>query len=129
MINISVIDSVLTELGMKYRRFEVENTVLLFCTLPNGRVYDLSVDKDGCIKLWQFIGDASTSQYDMRIVCRRSEYPCAAVGFEVTDEGNICFYAELKVNFNNPNTAEQIYKLIKGYCEIILNFSIENVLM
>lgn len=119
----SIVNIALTKLNVKCRKVQLSDGVLLFCTLPNGLTYDLSVCKDGSIRLWRFVGTTSISKAGTRIEYRNPRCPDAAVGFEVTDEGDICLYAENKIDFDNPHSIKSICKLIEGYSSMIINIS------
>lgn len=119
----AAIEVELKRLDVVYRSMNFLNEILLFCALPNGLTYDLSVCKDGSIRLWRFVGITSISKAGTRIEYRNPQCPDAVVGFEVTDEGDICIYTENKINVDNPHSIKSICKLIEGYSGMITNIS------
>ena len=56
---------------------------------------------------------------------RTSKSPHAVVGMEVTDEGDISFYAEQKVDITDSRSAVRIDRMISSY----INLQVDNSLV
>lgn len=110
---------VLDYLNIKYRKIDFKNGELYFCTLPSQLTFDLFEGIDGTIKLWSFVGSVPVSKAGMRCEYRSPDHPDTAIGFEVTDEGDLCLYAEQMVDADSPLRERRIFRMIAGYSEMI----------
>ena len=117
--NTSIAEAALYHLGIRYRRICLKDGILFFCSLPNELTFDLFMGLDGVIKLWRFVSSVSVSEAGMRCEYRRPDYLDTAIGFEVTDEGDLCLYAEQRVDADNPLRERRIFRMIAGYSEMI----------
>ena len=81
--------------------------------------WGLDIDDHGIIRLWKFIGTAPLSKSGNRCEYRNSQQPCSAVGIEVTDEGDVSFYAEQKVDVTDAKSAARIDRMISRYINMI----------
>lgn len=112
--------SVLDLLRINYREFPCENGKFYFCINPvNGVAFDLKQGEDGIIRLWRFVGTAPVSKAGFRCEYRKPQNPSSLIGLEITDEGDICLYAQRDISCDDPKSKEHIYNMIKGYIKII----------
>ena len=86
--------------------------------------FDIQYEGNGLIRLWRFIGTAPASKAGRRCEYRTSKSPHAVVGMEVTDEGDISFYAEQKVDITDSRSAVRIDRMISRY----INLQVDNSL-
>ena len=131
-INIEIINTILNDLNIKYRCFEMKNKELFICTF-NDLTFDILVENNSeneeSIKLWRFVGSTSESKAGARIECRSSEKPNTTVGFEVTDEGDISMFETIIIDKNNVSIRKDITAAIKSFCRIITCFHYEKISM
>ena len=105
--------------------FRAEAESSIFCTIPEKKLtFDIQYEDNGLIRLWRFIGTAPASKAGKRCEYRASKYPSAVVGMEVTDEGDVSFYAEQKVDITDSRSAVHIDKMISRY----INLQVDNFL-
>ena len=118
--------AVLDRLRIKYRKLPWREGAFYYCTIPsNGYTFDLQCeDKDNTVRIWKFIGTAPLSKAGRRCEYRNPHYPWAVIGMEVTDEGDVSFYAEQKIEMTDRKSAARIDKMISGYIDMIANSSI-----
>lgn len=112
--------AVLSRLGIKYRELPCGNGVLYLCRIPaNGYTFDMKCDNHGVIRLWRFIGTAPLSKAGSKFEYRNPKQLCSVVGMEVTDEGDVSFYAEQKVDVADVKSFAQIDRMITRYVNMI----------
>lgn len=87
-------EAMLSRLHISYRKIPVRNGTIYFCSIPNKCTFDLLINDTGEIKLWSFIGECSPSKAGICYEYRNSKQPNAAIGVEITRDGDISFYAE-----------------------------------
>ena len=123
--NVSTLGDALRRLGINYREFPCRSGEFYFCTIPEKKLtFDIQYEDNGLIRLWRFIGTAPASKAGKRCEYRASKYPSAVVGMEVTDEGDVSFYAEQKVDITDSRSAVRIDKMISRY----INLQVDNSL-
>lgn len=123
--NVSTLGVALSRLGINYRDFPCRSGEFYFCTIPEKKLtFDIQYEDNGLIRLWRFIGTAPASKAGKRCEYRASKYPSAVVGMEVTDEGDVSFYAEQKVDITDSRSAVRIDKMISRY----INLQVDNSL-
>lgn len=123
--NVSTLGAAFSRLGIKYRDFPCRSGEFYFCTIPEKKLtFDIQYEDNGLIRLWRFIGAAPASKAGRRCEYRTSKFPHAVVGMEVTDEGDISFYAEQKVDITDSRSAVRIDRMISGY----INLQVDNSL-
>ena len=123
--NVSTLGGALSRLGINYRDFPCRSGEFYFCTIPEKKLtFDIQYEDNGLIRLWRFIGTAPASKAGKRCEYRASKYPSAVVGMEVTDEGDVSFYAEQKVDITDSRSAVHIDKMISRY----INLQVDNSL-
>lgn len=125
-VNITIVEAAFDRLHIRYRKIEFTDGSLFFCTPLNGLTFDLFTGTDGSIRLWRFVGSAPVEKAGARFEYRKPEYPHTAIGLEVTEEGDLCFYAEQIINAANPQKKHRILKMISGYSEIISTVNFKN---
>lgn len=122
----SIAAAILNRLGISYRGFSCGKGAFFYCKIPtDGYTFDLQYDEDGTIRLWRFVGTAPISKAGKRYECRKPNYPHTAVGIEVTDEGDLSFYAEQKIDPHDSSREECIIRMIEGYVSMIANMNFE----
>lgn len=109
----------LSRLHIAYRELPCRNGWFYYCKKPDGVSFDIKIDDHGIIRLWKFIGTAPLSKSGNRCEYRNSQQPCSAVGIEVTDEGDVSFYAEQKVDVIDAKSAARIDRMISCYINMI----------
>lgn len=123
--NVSTLGAALSRLGIKYRDFPCRSGEFYFCTIPEKKLtFDIQYEDNGLIRLWRFIGTAPASKAGRRCEYCTSKSPHAVVGMEVTDEGDISFYAEQKVDITDSRSAVRIDRMISSY----INLQVDNSL-
>lgn len=116
----SISADTLDRLGINYRALPCGSGAFYYCKIPaSGCTFDLQCDGHDKIRLWRFIGTAPIARAGNRYEYRDPCCPCAAVGMEVTNEGDVSFYAEQKIDITNSHSAARIHKMIRGYIHMI----------
>lgn len=124
--NVSTLGAALSRLGINYRDFPCRSGEFYFCTIPEKKLtFDIQYEDNGLIRLWRFIGTAPASKAGRRCEYRTSKSPHAVVGMEVTDEGDISFYAEQKVDITDSRSTVRIDRMISSY----INLQVDNSLV
>ena len=113
--------------NIQYRQFELKDENLFFCTLPNGLTFDILIKQDE-IKLWRFVGTTSVSKAGTKMEYHLPDKPYT-FGFEVTDEGDICFYAHQKIDLDDSKTIDSLKDIIYAFTNIITSINIEKCSM
>lgn len=112
--------AVLDRFGINYRELPCKNGWFYYCKNPdNGISFDIKIDDDGTIRLWRFTGTAPLSKSGSRCEYRNPKQPCSVVGMEVTDEGDVSFYAEQKVDVTDVKSVARIDRMITRYINMI----------
>ena len=114
----------LKKYNIQYRQFALKDDNFLFCTLPNGLTFDILIKQDE-IKLWRFVGTTSVSKAGIQMEYRSQDIPYTVLGFEVTDEGDICFYAKQKIDYDDFVRSD-ISDLIGNYIKIAIDLIASN---
>lgn len=109
----------LNRLHITYRELPCKNGWFYFCKKPDGVSFDIKIDNTGIIRLWKFIGTAPLSKSGSRCEYCNPQRPCSVVGMEVTDEGDVSFYAEQKIDINDVKCAARIDRMISRYINMI----------
>lgn len=117
--NTTITQSVLGDLDVKYRKSAFSDGTLYFCTLPNQLTFDLFEGKDGSIKLWRFVGAVPISRAGMRCEYHKPDRPDAAIGLEVTGEGDLCFYAQQRIAEDDLRKEARIRRMVNGYIKTV----------
>lgn len=116
---VTYFDEVLHHLEIKFRKLVGQDNLLYFCTdSASGLTFDLEYKKNNTIRLWKFIGTTSVLKARKKWVYQKDHDSPTLFGMEVTDEGDICFYAEQTVNRNDLKNNTSIPKLIRNYNDI-----------
>lgn len=122
---VSTAGAALNHLGINYRDFPCRSGELYFCTIPeNGLTFDMQYDENGLIQLWRFVGTASGFKAGTRCEYRKADNSNATIGILVTDEGDICFYAEQIIDSKDPEGDTRMKRMIKRYTEMISKSSL-----
>ncbi len=117
--DIAALGEALSRLGIKYRVLPCKSGEFYFCTAPEKKLtFDIQYEENGLLRLWRFIGAAPVSKAGKRWEYRAVKYPSAVVGMKVTDEGDVSFYAEQKVDITDPQSAARIDGMISGYMDL-----------
>lgn len=123
--DVSTLGAALNRLGINYRDFPCRSGEFYFCTIPEKKLtFDIQYEDNGLIRLWRFIGTAPASKAGKRCEYRASKSPHAVVGMEVTDEGDISFYAEQKVDITDSRSAVHIDRMISSYTNLHVDASL-----
>lgn len=109
----------LNRLHITYREHPCRNGRFYCCKKPDGISFDIKIDDQGIIRLWRFIGTASLSKSGSRCEYRNPQHPGSVVGMEVTDEGDVSFYAEQKIDVTDTRCAARIDRMISRYVNMI----------
>lgn len=127
--NVSTLGTILSRHGINYRDFPCRSGEFYFCTIPEKKLtFDLQYNENGLMRLWRFVGEAPASKAGRRCEYRASQYPYTVVGIEVTDEGDISFYAEQKVDINDSRNIARIDRMISGYVNLLMDDSLSHAL-
>ncbi len=118
----------LNRLCIAYRELPCKNGWFYYCkSSVDGVSFNIKTDDDGTIRLWRFVGTAPISRAGKRCEYRRPEYPHAVVGMEVTEEGDLCFYVELKIDPTDSDREDCITHIIDNYVSMISNMCLKIV--
>mgnify|MGYP004536468985 CR=1 FL=1 len=109
----------LNRLHIAYRELPCRNGWFYCCKKPDGISFDIKIDDQGIIRLWRFIGTAPLSKSGCRCEYRNPQQLYSAVGMEVTDEGDITFYAEQKIDATDDKCASRIDRMISCFINMI----------
>ena len=119
-VSASASQAALDRLHIRYRKLDLASGVLFFCTLYNGMTFDLFETHTGRIKLWRFVGLMPPEVAGTRCEYRPLETPHFTIGYEVDEEGNICFYASSICGITNSQ--------MKGTERIIAKYAKETLI-
>lgn len=118
----------LKRLLIAYRVLPCKNGWFYYCkNTANGISFDIKLTDDGTVRLWRFVGNAPISKAGKCCEYRRPEYPHAVVGVEITDEGDLCFYAELKIDPSESDSEINMAHMIESYLSVITNMCLKTV--
>lgn len=109
----------LNRLHIAYKELPCRNGWFYCCKKPDGISFDIKIDDQGIIRLWRFIGTAPLSKSGSRCEYRNPQQPYSVVGMEITDEGDVCFYAEQKIDVADVKCASRIDRMISRYINMI----------
>lgn len=109
----------LNRLHIAYRELPCRNGWFYCCKKNDGISFNIKIDDYGMIRLWKFIGTAPLSKSGSRCEYCNSQHPCSVVGIEVTDEGDVSFYAEKKIDVTDVKCAARIDRMISRYINMI----------
>lgn len=122
---VSISEEVLKHFGVDYRKFPCGNGAFFYCKIPSsGYTFDLQCDEDGVIRLWRFVATVPIYMAGKRCECRKLSYPHAVTGIEITDEGDVSFFAEQKMDLNDSSNIERIVHMIERYMSMIANIKL-----
>lgn len=125
-----IADAVLNRLGIPHRDLPCRKGEFYFCTIPTtGTTFDLQCGEDGSIRLWRFVDATSLSKAGMRCEYRKPSHPHTAIGLEVTDEGDVCFYAEHRIDGSDSQRESQIIRMVGSYASMVSNIDFEKFTM
>ena len=127
--NTIVAEEILNHLHLKYRRIVFSDGSLYFCTLESGLTFDLFLGVDASVRLWRFVNSVPISEAGVHVEYREPKYPHTSIGFEVTEDGDLCFYAEQFTNHDDPRCKKRIQRMIQGYCALICSADFRNITM
>lgn len=112
----STLELTLFDFGVRYRNLGDD---LYFCTLPNGLTFDLWCNDHGTIRLWRFIDVDPLKKAGTRYIYSKAN---AALGVEITDEGDIKLFTELQYAPHAPDFVQRINKMLAGYIDMITQY-------
>lgn len=116
----SIAEATFERLGISYKKLPCRKGEFFYCKSPTGdATFNLKYDENGIIRLWRFVATAPISKAGKHCVYRKPDYPYAKIGIEVTDEGDVCFFAEQAIDINDPQKIFRIDKMISGYINLI----------
>lgn len=115
----SIIKQALTNLRIKYREVDLKQKKLLFCRLLTGQTFDISIENDQVIKIWSFVGTVDIEKSGFHYEFNTADTIITEAGIDVTDEGDLCFYAVQKRKTDDKQTKSCVCKIIKLYSAII----------
>lgn len=116
----SAVEAALDRLGIQHRDVPYGSGVLCFCTIPvNGLTFDVWYANNGMIRIWRFVDTAPASKAGTRWEYRNPNHPDAVAGIEVTEEGDVNFYAEQNLDGTDSRSAARIESMIRGFITII----------
>lgn len=126
--DLSYTEESLHRLCIAYRELPCKNGWFYYCkSSVNGISFDIKIDDDGTIRLWRFVGTAPISSAGKCCEYCCPEYPHAIVGVEVTDEGDLCFYVELKIDLSDSDREDCITHIIENYVSMISDMCLKIV--
>ena len=115
--DLNFVEESLKRLRIVYRALPCKNGWFYYCkNTSNGISFDIKLTDDGTVRLWRFVGNAPIFKAGKR-------YPHAVVGVEITDEGDLCFFAELKIDPSDSEREICIPHMIESYLSVITNTS------
>lgn len=124
-----IIESIFNQLGISYRAFPVRWGKLYLCKLMNNNLtFNLQFHESGTIKVWRFIDTVPFPKEGAKFEYCKAEEPYVSIGYEVTDDGDISFYTQQKIDLKDNRREERMIKMIKDYSEIISRISLRKYL-
>ena len=115
-----ILEVVLDDLEMKHRKLPCRNGALYYCKIPSSSCsFDLQCNENGVIRMWRFVGRTTAAKAGTRYEYRNRADLYTAVGVEVTEEGDISFYAEQRIDVNDSNESAHIRVMIIIYMKMI----------
>lgn len=120
------IEATLIRLGIRYRKTSLEDGNIYFCSLSN-YTFNLFVSNDEKIKLWSFISTVPLAQAGVRFEYHKAELPSALIGIEVTEEGDLCLYAEQTITREKSQQEYQVYMVVSSYFKVISNLKSKSI--
>ena len=112
--------AVLWDLGIYHRKFSCEQGMLYFCSLPNGMTFDLLAGNDGTVKLWRFVADLPDQGSYIKWEYQNPDWRGLAVGLEITQEGDVCLYAQQQLAVQDPHSRGRLQAIIRGYMKMMM---------
>lgn len=117
---ISISGEALDRLGINYRAFPSRDGIFLFCKiLSNGLTFDLKYDGNGVLRLWRFVDTIPDLKAGKRCEFQEPNHPHTTIGIEITDEGDVCFYAQQQISNSIPKRSERIHDMVNLYAHLI----------
>lgn len=120
----SFIEEALDRLDIQYRRLPIKQEAFYFCTLSNGLAFNLRFAV-GNIKMWRFIGVLKHFKAGTRVEKYKKEI---VIGLEVTDEGDISFYAMQKFECGDFQQEKRLMKMLSDYTRMICRIEVRKSL-
>lgn len=119
----SIARTSLEYLGIRYRAALLPRGCLCFCTLTGGLTFNLFMGSDGQVRLWRFVGTATMNSAGTGVAFRRGDTLPVAVGFEVTEEGDIRLYARQLLPDSEANENRMV-RIIRAFCDLLSDLNV-----
>lgn len=127
--NTNIIIRALSSLEIQYRKVNLKDSVMFFCELPTGQIFDIQLEEKRGLEIWTFVGKTDIEKAGMkyeRVICNNEQIK---VGIEVTDEGDLNFYMIQDISYAGKQSVQPAYKLINSYLKMLSCFESENKIM
>ena len=124
-VDTNLVEALLSQLDVDYRKLNLKNGHLYFCTLSNKITFNLRLEGDGTVTLWRFIGCIQSLQGGTQVEYRKRKM---TVGLEVTDEGDLSFYVKNHFKTGNMDVGKQLKKMLSIYADVITHIEREQIL-
>ena len=113
-------DDALNGLNIKHHKHILASGIFYFCRLHNGLSFDIKINPDGTVRLWRFVcQNVPHNRTGVEFAYTDSAYPDIVFGFEVTNEYDLCFYAELNMDREETDTAQSIAEQLSIFLHLI----------
>lgn len=96
--------------------------ILFFCKSTYGHTFNLCMENNQTLKLWSFIGEVPVKSTKVQYKWEKTNDSYTVVGIEVTDEGDLNFYALQTIGSNEKLIANRAHKLIDCYVESLTEY-------
>ena len=116
----TIAGAVFNRLGIIYKNLPCGKGEFYFCTIPStGITFDLSYEEGKYVKLWRIICTNLKSKARQRYEYNRLDYQNSVIGIEVSDDGEVCFYAEQRIIEGDNQLENKIARMIEGFVSIV----------
>ena len=116
---ITTINEIFTYNKISFRKIDFKNGCLYLCTTSFGLTFNLRLNNNQSIKIWSFIGTISTDKAGNKYEWKKENTSYPVGGIEITREGDLSFYMEDVLKFDEPVDRCKIADLITIYVNMI----------
>ncbi len=96
--------------------------ILFFCESNYGYTFNLCLKNNQTLKIWSFIGEFPDKKTKVQYKLEKINDSYTIVGIDVTDDGDLNFYALQTIGSNKILIVNQVHKLIGCYMESLIEY-------
>ena len=112
-----MVENEFRQLRITYRKTDLPNGVLYFCTAADGHTFDTFLEVGERLRLCRFICECPAEKAGSRLELRVPGHPRASFAFEIDEGGELFFCAELALEPGDPRSGEELQRLIRACAE------------